>query len=82
MFKTVIKRVRTMGEASHTILRGGLMIACTLLLCSLALMLAAGPETFDTYYLHGCAAVMRSMAPAVLLVAVIGSAWGESNGRR
>ena len=82
MLKTVWKRVREMSETSHTILRGGLLVACTLLICSLGIILFAGPECFDTYFLHDVARAMREMAPGILFIAVVGSAVGETQAKR
>jgi len=78
MMKTVWKRLREMGEATYTILRGGLLVSCALLVCSLTLTLTAGPLTFDTYYIHAVANAMRDMAPGILFIAVVGSACVES----
>jgi len=78
MIKTVWGRLREMSAASYTILRGGLLVACALLICSLGIVLAVGPICFDTYYFHETARVMREMAPGILFVSVIGSAFGEA----
>lgn len=82
MIQVVWKRLRSMSEVSFTILRGGMLVACTLLICSLAIMLAAGPANFSTYYMHACAMAMFEMAPGILLITVIASAWCESNAAR
>lgn len=82
MVNTVLQRLKDMGMASYTILRGGLLVTCTLLLCSLAMTLAAGPKNFDTYYMHAVAQTMREMAPGILLITVTFSAWCESNAKR
>ena len=80
--KTIWKRLREMGEASHTILRGGLMVSCVLLICSLTLTLAAGPKSFDTYYIHAVAQAMRDMSPGMLFIAVIASSVAEVQAKK
>lgn len=78
MLKVVWKRLCGMSDAAHTILRGGLLVTCAALLCTLGLTLAADLPGRDTYYLLDCAAALREMAPGLLLIAVIGSAVAES----
>lgn len=78
MFKTVWKRLHGMGDVARSILRGGLLVTCTALLCTLGLTLAAELPGRDTYYLLACAAALREMAPGLLLIAVIGSAVAET----
>ena len=80
--KTIWERLRAMGEATHTILRGGLLVSCTLLFCSLVLSLVAGPPAFDTYYLHDAALAMRDMSPGILFIAVVGSAYVEAQTKK
>jgi hypothetical protein len=71
-----------MNPVTHSILRGGLMISCTLLVCSLFLILWAGTENYGNYFLYGCAHTMQEMAPAVLLITAIGSALSEASAPR
>ncbi len=80
--KKIISNLKKMCPASRWLLKGGLMVACSLLLGSIILACWAGAWSLDTYYIHRCADTMREFAPVILFLTVFGSAWWEERYRK
>ncbi len=75
--KLVIKRLRAMCPESAALLKGGLMVASTLVFCSIILLFFGGTWSLHTHYILSCSAYLRELAPAILFITVFGSAWWE-----
>ena len=58
----------SLSDEAFCVLAGTLKVCCTMLLCSLALLLEIGELRPDTYTLYRLAAELESDAAAVLLV--------------
>jgi len=66
-FKRFRARLDQMTGATYSLLRGALLLSCTMVFCALALYHSGG---FDAYRTAG---ELMSLATVTLLVAVIGS---------
>lgn len=75
--KSILNRVSMMSPLAYSILKGGLLLACTLLFCSIVIKLAAGPLTSSTYRLHMYSQTLRELPPVILFEVIFGSAFIE-----
>ncbi len=80
--KILMGNLREIGELPKSFLRGGLMITGALLLGALLLSVSIGAPTFATYHIAKTAKAMQDMAPGILLIMVIVSAFSESMAKR
>ena len=72
--KRILERVSDMSPQAFSVLRGGLLVACTLLACSLIIRAFAGPLSASTYILHKYSQTLSELPFIVLFEAVFGSA--------
>jgi hypothetical protein len=63
-------------------LRGGLMIAVTLLFCSGFYLFIANPGNTATYELYKLSDTLREIAPVALFLTVIPAVWLETQKER
>jgi hypothetical protein len=78
MILKITNRIAAMNTVSQSILRGGLMIAVTLLICSALYLLLADPLNADTYELYKLSDTLREIAPVALFLTVIPAVWLET----
>ena len=71
--KNVLRRMLDMCEPAYSVLRGMLLLSCTLVGCSLIILLWIGDVTIYTYELYLCALEMARAPAAMLLLAAIGT---------
>ena len=75
--RTLVSSLGGMSPASRWLLKGGLLVSNTLILCAVLLLLSAGPMSGVTYELHALARYMREICSAVLFLTAFGSAFVE-----
>lgn len=62
-----------MCEPAYSVLRGMLLLSCTLAGCAIAILLSIGDVTVYTYRLYQYAVEMAKTPSALLLLAAIGT---------
>lgn len=75
--KRVFHRLRQISPPARSILKGGLMVSCTLLLSTVLFLLKAFPLSEHTYGLLQYALQLKDCTFTVLFITIFGSAFIE-----
>lgn len=73
----LINTILSMCEPAYAMLRGTLVLSCTLVFCSLVIFFDIGVVTVDTYDLYLCALELAKAPVGLILVAAIGTVFIE-----
>ncbi|MCL2827749.1 MAG: hypothetical protein FWD99_03340 [Oscillospiraceae bacterium] len=72
--RRVIARLNQMTDITYALLRGALLLTCTMILCALALFIASGGPTLAGFEIYKAARELMALSTITLLLATIGSA--------
>ena len=81
-FKRLFVQLDQMADKTYAILRGTLLVSCTMLLCSLALFLTSGGATIRGFEAYMTAQELFSLSAVILLMGSIAAIVAEESARK